>query len=115
MRLPAQILDRRDVVAGVDEPLGQLGDPSQLVPRSLQVLVPEAGGEPEVGVLAHGLQDIASFIFDLMMDPVPTGPVGLCATCRWVRTVSNRRGSVFYRCGRADDDPTFPRYPALPV
>jgi len=32
-----------------------------------------------------------------------------------MRTVSNRRGSVFYRCGRADDDPKFPRYPALPV
>lgn len=44
--------------------------------------------------------------------------VGLCATCRWTRTVTNRRGSVFYRCGRADadpPDPRFPRYPALPV
>jgi len=33
--------------------------------------------------------------------PVPAGPVGLCATCIWMRTVSNRRGSVFYRCRRA--------------
>jgi len=41
--------------------------------------------------------------------------VGLCATCRWMRTVTNRRGSVFYRCGRADDDPRFVRYPPLPV
>ena len=41
--------------------------------------------------------------------------VGLCLTCRWMRSVSNRRGSTFYRCGRADTDPRFPRYPPLPV
>jgi hypothetical protein len=41
--------------------------------------------------------------------------VGLCATCRWVRIVTNRRGSVFYRCARADVDPRFVRYPPLPV
>jgi len=29
--------------------------------------------------------------------------------------VVNRRGSTFYRCGRADWDERFPRYPALPV
>ena len=44
--------------------------------------------------------------------------VGLCETCRWVRLVTNRRGSVFYRCLRADADPADPRfvrYPPLPV
>jgi len=41
--------------------------------------------------------------------------VGLCRSCRWSRTISNRRGSTFYRCGRADTDETFPRYPPLPV
>ena len=41
--------------------------------------------------------------------------VGLCATCRWVRTAGNKRGSVFYRCLRADTDPRFVRYPPLPV
>lgn len=41
--------------------------------------------------------------------------VGLCAHCRWVRIVTNRRGSVFYRCLRADTDPRFVRYPPLPV
>jgi hypothetical protein len=41
--------------------------------------------------------------------------VGLCLSCRWVHTVTNRRGSTFYRCGRADTDPHFPRYPPLPV
>ncbi|HEV8265375.1 MAG TPA: hypothetical protein VGQ06_10510 [Gemmatimonadales bacterium] len=47
--------------------------------------------------------------------PSPSDPVGLCATCRWVRTVTNRRGSVFYRCARADTDPRFVRYPPLPM
>src|SRR2546430_15370659 len=41
--------------------------------------------------------------------------VGLCLTCRWARTVTNRRGPTFLRCGRADTDPGFPRYPPLPV
>jgi hypothetical protein len=46
--------------------------------------------------------------------PTPDA-VGLCRSCRWMRTVTNRRGSTFFRCGRADTDPNFPRYPALPV
>jgi hypothetical protein len=41
--------------------------------------------------------------------------VGLCRSCRWMRAVTNRRGSTFFRCGRADTDPRFPRYPALPM
>ena len=40
---------------------------------------------------------------------------GLCATCKWVRVVKNRRGSVFLRCLRADADPRFVKYPPLPV
>ena len=47
-----------------------------------------------------------------MHDP---DPVGLCLGCHWMRSITNRRGSTFYRCGRADSDPTFPRYPPLPV
>jgi len=46
-----------------------------------------------------------------MTDPA----VGLCETCQWVRIVTNRRGSVFYRCSRAETDPRFVRYPPLPV
>src|SRR5947208_1145598 len=44
-----------------------------------------------------------------------TDDVGLCLTCRWMRAVTNRRGSTFLRCGRADTAPRFPRYPALPM
>ena len=41
-------------------------------------------------------------------------PSGLCATCGHLRVLASRR-SVFARCGLADADPRFPRYPALPV
>lgn len=46
-----------------------------------------------------------------MTDP---SAVGLCFTCRWARVLSNRRGSTFYRCARAEFDPEFVRYPPLP-
>jgi hypothetical protein len=40
---------------------------------------------------------------------------GLCSACRHGRLVVSRRGSRFLRCERSDVDPTFPRYPMLPV
>ena len=40
---------------------------------------------------------------------------GLCGGCQWGRALANDRGSRFLRCGRADDDPSYARYPALPV
>ena len=45
----------------------------------------------------------------------PRDAVGLCLTCRWTHPNTNRRGSTFYRCGRAEADPRFTRYPPLPV
>lgn len=113
MGIAAQRLDCCRVVARDDQPFSQLGDCPQLIAGSLQVLVPHSGGEPEVVDLGghHGLQDITSLSFDLMTDLA----VGLCATCRWVRIVTNRRGSLFYRCLRADTDARFKRYPPLPV
>jgi hypothetical protein len=41
--------------------------------------------------------------------------VGLCADCRHMRAVRSDRGAVFYQCRRAERDPSFPRYPHLPV
>lgn len=41
--------------------------------------------------------------------------VGLCARCRHARRQANARGSVFWRCARAESDPRFERYPRLPV
>jgi uncharacterized protein YciI len=41
--------------------------------------------------------------------------VGLCLRCRWKRVATNRAGSLFFRCARADTDRSFARYPSLPV
>jgi hypothetical protein len=40
---------------------------------------------------------------------------GLCASCRHGRCLESGRGSRFWQCLRAQSDPTFPRYPRLPV
>jgi hypothetical protein len=40
---------------------------------------------------------------------------GLCATCVHARRVTNDRGSVFVRCAYATQDPSFPKYPRLPM
>ncbi len=40
--------------------------------------------------------------------------VGLCWDCRWARRVTSGRGSVFFLCRRAETDPAYPKYPALP-
>lgn len=48
--------------------------------------------------------------------PEPQAPdVGLCFSCAWARRITNRRGSVFFRCSRAESDTRFVRYPPLPV
>lgn len=41
--------------------------------------------------------------------------VGLCSRCRHARRLTSAKGSVFYRCGRASDDPAYRDYPPLPV
>lgn len=41
--------------------------------------------------------------------------VGLCVSCVHARRVESVRGAVFYRCGYSDVDPSFPKYPQLPV
>lgn len=40
---------------------------------------------------------------------------GLCSTCTQVKLIRSDRGSVFYLCQRSFTDPTFPKYPRLPV
>jgi hypothetical protein len=39
---------------------------------------------------------------------------GLCATCEHLRLAASKT-SVFVRCGLADRDPRFLKYPPLPV
>ena len=49
------------------------------------------------------------------VSPQSVGAVGLCASCRFVDVITSSKASTFYRCRLADTDPSFPRYPALPV
>ncbi len=46
-----------------------------------------------------------------------SGPdeLGLCRTCRNVRVITSARGGVFYLCRLSETDPSFPKYPRLPV
>jgi hypothetical protein len=46
---------------------------------------------------------------------VPPPPAGLCNVCVHQQLVPNRRGSVFSLCRRSKTDPSFLRYPRLPV
>ena len=41
--------------------------------------------------------------------------IGLCVSCVHARRVVSGRGSLFWLCRRSETDPTYPRYPALPV
>jgi len=41
--------------------------------------------------------------------------IGLCVDCLHSQRIHSARGSTFYRCKLADTDPTFPKYPRLPV
>jgi len=42
-------------------------------------------------------------------------PEGLCDTCVFRRVITSDKGSVFFMCERALTDPSFPKYPRLPV
>jgi hypothetical protein len=46
--------------------------------------------------------------------PAAAPPAGLCESCRHARRIASAR-STFLRCGRADEDPRFAKYPRLPV
>ncbi|HEY6986382.1 MAG TPA: hypothetical protein VH375_09880 [Rhodanobacteraceae bacterium] len=40
---------------------------------------------------------------------------GLCASCRFVDVITSSRSSTFYRCRLSETDPSFRKYPVLPV
>jgi hypothetical protein len=40
---------------------------------------------------------------------------GLCEHCRHSKIIESAGGSQFLRCERSFSDPTFPKYPRLPV
>jgi hypothetical protein len=40
---------------------------------------------------------------------------GLCASCRFADVITSSRGSTFHLCALSATDPSFRRYPVLPV
>ncbi len=48
------------------------------------------------------------------LDRADVAHAGQCSTCKYLRVLRSRR-STFVHCGRAAEDPRFPRYPPLPV
>jgi len=46
--------------------------------------------------------------------PPPADPIGLCRDCRFARQVPAQQ-AVYWLCRRSADDPSFPRYPRLPL
>jgi hypothetical protein len=50
-----------------------------------------------------------------MMQPEEEASVGLCARCKVASVQRSARGGRFWRCGRADTDAAYLRYPPLPV
>jgi hypothetical protein len=47
--------------------------------------------------------------------PPPGTRAGLCDSCLHQQQVRTTRGSTFSLCKRSRDDPSYPRYPRLPV
>lgn len=40
---------------------------------------------------------------------------GLCADCRFSHVIKSDRGAAFFQCAKSFDDPSFSKYPRLPV
>jgi hypothetical protein len=64
--------------------------------------------------LAHGKRSHNQRVHHVAVRVAPPPEPGLCAACVHGRIVSGARSS-FLRCGLADVDKRFPRYPSLPV
>ena len=48
-------------------------------------------------------------------DPLPGDPRSLCPRCAHVKVVVSGKGSVFFLCLLAAEDPRYPKYPPQPV
>ena len=47
--------------------------------------------------------------------PRPDNKAGLCDSCLHARTIESAKGSEFLLCQRSATDPSYPKYPRLPV
>jgi hypothetical protein len=48
-------------------------------------------------------------------DAAERARAGLCAICRHAKTIVSAKGSRFTLCNKSQADPSFPKYPRLPV
>jgi diphthamide synthase (EF-2-diphthine--ammonia ligase) len=93
-----------DEIPGSVDPCGENGEFHTFVYASPEFTrpLPVASGE---------IVERDGFVFaDLL-----SASAGLCAICTHCKIVTSDRGSTFYRCMLSDHDPSFPRYPRLPV
>jgi hypothetical protein len=49
------------------------------------------------------------------LDPKLSSALGLCAKCIHARLIASAKGSQFLLCQLSQSDPSFPKYPRLPV
>jgi len=54
-------------------------------------------------------------MLDQKVPPKPNPNAGLCANCLHARTIESAKGSSFLLCQRSATDPSYPKYPRLPV
>jgi hypothetical protein len=47
--------------------------------------------------------------------PDANPPLGLCADCLYARLIESAKGSQFLLCQLSQSDPSFPKYPRLPI
>ena len=81
-----------------------------------QLLGDFAGPWTESDSYVHGLARVVHTCRTASMtDPSELARVGLCASCVLVRRVESDRQSTFYRCEYSKVDPSYPKYPRLPV
>jgi hypothetical protein len=49
------------------------------------------------------------------VSPTPRPPAGLCDSCRHQKVIRTGRGSEFSMCLLSRTDPSYPKYPRVPV
>jgi len=56
-------------------------------------------------------------LIPMARDTNPEDPtrIGLCANCVHAKQIQSDRGSLFHFCALSTVDPSFPKYPRLPV
>ena len=123
VNLVMQRLERTAVVAGHAQPPREAREQAERRPHADEILLDQVRREiGRHGVRANHVSrwgtrlpkrhSTGGYLACEMSAPTL---VGLCQSCRWTRRVVPRRGGIFFRCSRAETDPRFVRYPALPV